>query len=282
MELENKVALVTGAAHRVGRAIALELARRGCGVILHYGRSRDAARDTAEEIRGRGVPCWLAPADLADPAEIDDLFDRLRGDRMSGEAPRLDVLVNSAARFESRAFGEITVEDWDAVLAVNLRAPFLLTQRAAAWMGASPRPEGESGLVVNLADLAGIQTWRGFTHHGVSKAGLLHLTRLAARELAPAVRVNAIVPGAILPPPGTDESDELWREIRERIPLGRTGSPELVAHTVVYLAENEFVTGAVVPLDGGERLTAVRDVSREPSRGSRRPAGDERAARRTD
>lgn len=254
MELDNKVALVTGAARRVGRAVALELARRGAGVIVHYGRSEDAARDTAEEIRGHGVPCWPARADLRIPQEIDRLFDRLRG-----EAPRLDVLVNSAAGFESKPFGDITAEDWDEVLAVNLRAPFLLTQRAARWMEESPRPEHESGLVVNLADLAGVQAWRGFAHHGVSKAGLLHLTRLAARELAPAVRVNAIVPGAILPPPGIEETDELWRQTRKRIPLRRTGSPERVAHTVVYLAENEFVTGAVVHLDGGERLTAVRD-----------------------
>lgn len=255
MDLKHRVALVTGAARRLGRAIALELARRGAGVIVHYGRSEDAARATAEDIRGQGAPCWLAQADLREPEQIDRLFDRLRG-----EVPRLDVLVNSAAAFESQAFGEITAEAWDEVMAVNLRAPFLLTQRAAAWMSDSPRPGEESGLVVNMADLAGVQAWRGFAHHGVSKAGLLHLTRVAARELAPKVRVNAIVPGAILPPPGVDESSELWRQTRERIPLRRTGSPEQVAHTVVYLAENELVTGAVVHLDGGERLTAVRDV----------------------
>lgn len=255
MNLQDKVALVTGSAKRVGRAIALELARQGAGVIVHYGRSQEEAEDTAEEIRAFGVPAWLAQADLRRPEDIDDLFDRLRND-----VPRLDVLVNSAASFESKPFSDITAEDWDTVLAVNLRAPFLLTQGAAAWMRDSPRPEDESGLVVNLADLAGVQAWCGFAHHGVSKAGLLHLTRLAARELAPAVRVNAIVPGAILPPPGTDEDSDHWRESRERVPLRRTGSPVLVARTVVYFAENDFVTGAVVHLDGGERLTAVRDA----------------------
>jgi len=255
MELKDKVALVTGGAKRVGRAIALELARQGAGVVVHYGRSREEARDTEEEIRALGVPCWLAQADLRKPEEIDALFEKLRD-----QAPRLDVLVNSAASFESKPFSEITAEDWDTTLAVNLRAPFLLTQRAAVWMRDSPRLKDESGLVVNMVDLAGVQAWCGFAHHGVSKAGLLHLTRLAARELAPAVRVNAIVPGAILPPPGMDEDSELWRQTCERVPLHRTGSPELVARTVVYLAENEFVTGAVVHLDGGERLTSVRDA----------------------
>lgn len=254
MELRHKVALVTGGAKRVGRAIALELARRGVGLVVHYGRSQDEAQATADEIRALGVPCWLAQADLRQPEEIDALFEDLR-DRV----PRLDVLVNSAASFESKPFCEVTAEDWDAVLAVNLRAPFLLTQRAALWMRDSSRPEGESGLVVNMADLAGVQAWCGFVHHGVSKAGLLHLTRVAARELAPGVRVNAIVPGAILPPPGVDEDSDHWRETCERVPLRRTGSPELVAQTVVYFAENDFVTGTIVHLDGGERLTAVRD-----------------------
>jgi len=255
MNLDGKVALVTGAARRVGRAVALGLARRGAGVVVHYGRSEDAARKTAQEIRALGVPCWLAPADLRDPDAIDRLFEELRGD-----PPRLDLLVNSAASFESKPFAEISAAEWDAVLALNLRAPFLLTQRAAAWIRESERPEDESGLVVNLADLSGVQAWRGFAHHGVSKAGLLHLTRVAARELAPAVRVNAIVPGAILPPPGMDEDSALWRETAQRVPLRRTGTPDQVAHTVVYLAENEFATGAVVNLDGGERLTAVRDA----------------------
>lgn len=255
MDLHDKVALVTGAAKRVGRAIALELARRGAGVVVHYGRSEDAAQDTAGEIRSLGVPCWLVQADLRRPEEIDRLFETLRA-----EVPRLDVLVNSAAGFHSKPFLEITAEDWDAVLAVNLRAPFLLTRRAAVWMAESPRPEDESGLVVNLVDLSGIQAWCGFAHHGVSKAGLLHLTKLAARELAPKVRVNAIVPGAILPPPGVGEDSAEWRETKRRVPLRRAGSPEMVARTVVYCAGNDFLNGAVIHLDGGERWTAVRDA----------------------
>lgn len=258
MDLNHKVALVTGAAQRIGRAIALGLARQGAGVIVHYGRSEDAARETADEIRALGVPCWLGQADLRQADEIDRLFETLRA-----EVPRLDVLVNSAATFQSKPFLDITAEEWDTTLAVNLRAPFLLTQRAAAWMRDSSRPDGESGLVVNLVDLAGVQAWCGFTHHGVSKAGLLHLTRLAARELAPQVRANAIVPGAILPPPGMDEDSEEWQAIQQRVPLRRAGSPELVASIIVQLVGNEFLNGAVIHLDGGERLTTVRDANAE-------------------
>lgn len=255
MNLQDRVALVTGAAQRIGRAIALELAREGAGVVVHFGRSEEAARDTAKEIRALGVPCWLAQADLRQADAIDRLFEVLRT-----EVPRLDVLVNSAATFRSKPFLDITAEEWDTAMAVNLRAPFLLTQRAAAWMRESPRPDDESGLVVNLVDLAGVQAWCGFAHHGVSKAGLLHLTRLTARELAPQVRANAILPGAILPPPGMDEDSEEWQALLRRVPLRRAGSPESVARTVVHLAGNEFLNGAVIHLDGGERWTTVRDV----------------------
>lgn len=263
MDLGDKVALVTGAARRVGRAIALGLARRGAGVIVHYGGSADDARSAEEEIRALGVPCWLASADLRETAAIDMMFDELRH-----RVPRLDVLVNSAAVFASKPFDRIRAEDWDAVMAVNLRAPFLLTQRAARWMREVARPPGESGLVVNLVDLSGVQAWCGFAHHGVSKAGLLHLTRLASRELAPAVRVNAVVPGAILPPPGVTRESEAWRGILRRVPLGRAGSPEQVADTVAYFAQAEFVTGAVVHLDGGERWAALRDTGSPDERRS--------------
>lgn len=256
MVLDGKIALVTGGAHRVGRATALGLAREGAGVVVHYGTSGDAAEETAEEIRQLGVPAWTRSADLRDPAAIDLLFTELRD-----EVPRLDVLVNSAASFESKPLGEISVEEWDAVLAINLRAPFLCLQRAAVWMRESRRPEDESGLVVNLADLAGVQAWVGFAHHGVSKAGLIHLTRQAARELAPAVRVNAVVPGPILPPPGVPEDSESWRGTVARLPLQRAGRPELIARTVVYFADNDFITGAVVPVDGGESLVASRDAA---------------------
>lgn len=249
MDLNGKVALVTGAARRVGRAIALALAGRGAGIVLHYGRSAEAAEETAAAIRGLGVPVWPLRADLSRPEEIEALF--AAADRQAG---RLDVLVNSAASFERSGFDEITAGDWDRVLALNLRAPFLLTQQAARRMRARWRPGGEPALVVNLIDLSAALAWRGYAHHGASKAGLRHLTRLAARELAPAVRVNAVMPGAILPPPGLDGESEAWRETWRRLPLERPGSPEEVGRAVVFLAENDFITGVELPVEGGERL----------------------------
>lgn len=249
MELQGKVALVTGASRRVGKAIALALAGEGAGIVLHYGSSARTAEETAAEIRALGVPVWLIQADLSRPAEIQALFVRV-----AGEAGRLDLLVNSAASFERKPFDEITADDWDRVLALNLRAPFLCIQAAARLMGRSPRPAGESALVVNLVDLSGLLAWREHAHHGVSKAGLAHLTRLAARELAPAVRVNAVLPGAVLPPPGIDEESDAWRRTWQRLPLARPGSPELVGRAVVFLAQAEFITGAVLPVEGGESL----------------------------
>ncbi len=251
MELTGSVALVTGAGRRLGRAIALGLAQRGSQVIVHYGTSEAAAHQVVAEIGAGGGRAAALQADLADPAAIERLFETI-----ASRWPRLDVVVNSAARFERQAFDEIAPGDWDRVLAVNLRAPFLVTQHAARRMRATPRES--PGLVVNIADLSGLQVWHEYVQHGVAKAGLLHLTRLAARELAPAVRVNAIVPGAILPPPGMDAADEAWRAFGQRLPLQRVGEPGDVVHAVCFLAENDFVTGAILPVDGGEHLVGVR------------------------
>ncbi len=248
MDLGNTIALVTGAARRVGRAIALALAEQGAHIVLHYGGSSAEAEQTAADIRSLGVEALTVQADLADPAQIEALFAAIR-DRF-GE---LDVLVNSAALFERASFDAITAADWDRVMAVNLRAPFLCIQAAARLMRAADR-SGDPALIVNLADLSGVHPWLDFAHHAVSKAGLLHLTRVAARELAPAVRVNAVVPGAILPPPGVEPDSEAWREIGGRVPLKRPGDPARLAETVLYLAANDFVTGAVIHVDGGESL----------------------------
>ncbi len=245
------MALVTGAGRRLGRAIALGLAERGSQVIVHYHRSAAAAQEVVAEIGRRGGAAVAIEADLADPAAIERLFEAA----VSGW-PGLDVVVNNAASFERQAFDQISPADWDRVLALNLRAPFLVIQYAARLMGGSAR--SAPGLVVNVADLSGIQVWHEYVQHGVAKAGLLHLTRLAARELAPEVRVNAVVPGAVLPPPGLAETDEAWLDLGQRLPLRRVGKPQDVVHAVCFLAENDFVTGAVIPVDGGEHLVGVR------------------------
>jgi pteridine reductase len=240
MELQGKVALVTGAAHRVGRVIALALAARGMNIVVHYGGSATAAQHTADEIRAMGVDALTLQADLASPEAIITLFRNV-----SAQFPRLDVLVNSAASFHKAAFSEISAAEWDAVMAVNLRAPFLCMQHAASLMQTG-------GVIVNIADLAGVYAWRNFTAHGVSKAGLIHLTKQAARELAPLIRVNSIVPGPILPAPGMD--DAAWEAVGEHVPLKRGGSPQHVAQTVLFLIENDYLTGESITVDGGEAL----------------------------
>jgi NAD(P)-dependent dehydrogenase (short-subunit alcohol dehydrogenase family) len=252
MDPRGKTALVTGAARRLGRTIATTLGRAGCHVVVHYSSSQREAEETADEIRELGVEVALERADLGLPAEVDALF-RAVGERFGS----LDILVNSAASFVRRPFAEITVAEWDRVLAVNLRAPFLCTQRAAELMTGSERPAGEPGLVVNMVDLSAVQAWPGYTHHGVSKAGLLHLTGIAARELAPGVRVNAIVPGPILPPPGMEVGSEEWRRHGKRVPLERTGDPEQIGETVLFLTRNDFVTGETIFVDGGEHLVGT-------------------------
>jgi pteridine reductase len=244
--LRGRVALVTGAGHRLGAAIATELARRGCDLVVHYGRSRQAAESTAEALRqDHGVRIWTAQADLAQPEEIRALFAGV------GDQPgRLDLLVNSAASFDTAPLAEFDSARWDRVQAVNLRAPHLCILHALPLFAAG----ADDPAVVNVADLSGVYPWREFAAHGVAKAGLLHLTRCAALELAPAVRVNAVVPGAILPPPGERVESESWLAVGNRLPLGRPGEPRDVGEAVAYLAAARFVTGEILFVDGGERL----------------------------
>ncbi|MCZ0935168.1 MAG: SDR family oxidoreductase [Gemmatimonadetes bacterium] len=255
MKLEGAVALVTGGARRLGRALSLGLAEAGCDIFIHYRSSAEAADRTAKDVRALGRRAATAAADLSRPEHIDGLFEAF--DAAFG---RLDILVNSAASFERTPFGEATVAEWDAALALNLRAPFLMTQRAAVRMRAVTERRGTQGeprapgVIINMSDMSALAAWKGFAPHGVSKAGLLHLTALAARELGAEVRANAIIPGPILPPPGETEEDLAWREKGRRTPLGRTGDPEHVAHAARFLAENDYVTGATIHVDGGEHL----------------------------
>ncbi len=253
MDLRHRIALVTGAAHRVGRAIALALARRGASVVLHFGSSRAAAEATASEIAELGVEAWPLQADLAEPAAIAELFAAVRA-----QVGRLDVLVNSAASFERRPLTEISAADWDRVHAVNLRAPFLCIREAAPLLRESPRPHGEKALIVNIVDLSGMHPWVGYAHHGTAKAGLVHLTKVAACELGPEIRVNAVAPGAVLPHPGRPSDDPEFFAIGPRLPVGRVGEPADIGAAVVFLAENEFTSGVVLPIDGGESLLGGR------------------------
>lgn len=249
MDLQGKVALVTGAGRRLGREIALSLGRAGADVVAHFGSAREGAEATAESVRQMGRRAWAVGADLADATAIEVLFSSV-----ADEAGRLDALINSAATFDKGPFSEVALADWDHTMAVNLRAPFLCMQQAARLMCERAAP---GGVIVNLADLSGVSPWLGYAVHGASKAGLLSLTESAARELGPEVRVNAVVPGPILPPPGVSTAGDAWKRRGDELPLRRTGEAEHVTGAVLFLIDNDFVTGAVLPVDGGERLVGL-------------------------
>ncbi len=247
MNLSGKVALVTGSARRVGKGIALALAGQGANIVVHYGGSREAAINTVTEIEALNVEAFAFSADLADHNKITELFAAVY-ERFG----RLDILVNSAASFVKQPFDAITPDDWDHVMKVNLRAPFLCSQHAARMMRAAERDA--PALIVNIADLSGVNPWPDFVQHGVSKAGLRHLSAILARELAPDIRVNTLTLGPILPSPHTDPDGPTWKRIVERLPMKRSGSVEEVGQAVVALAQNDFITGAEIHVDGGEHL----------------------------
>jgi pteridine reductase len=242
MELRGRVALVTGAGRRLGRAMAAGLADRGMTLAIHHHASGTGAQELKQEILAAGGRAACFQADLTDAVAA-----RALPGRVMEEFGRLDVLVNSAAVMHRLSFEETTPEQWDAVLDLNLRAAFFCTQGAASALKTA------RGKVVNLADLAGLEPWPGFAAHSVSKAGVVMLTKVLARSLAPDVTVNAIAPGAVLVPEEYDaeERDRLARAT----PLRRLGSPSDVVSALLYLLEGgDFVTGEVLVVDGG-RLT---------------------------
>ncbi|MFS8638815.1 MAG: glucose 1-dehydrogenase [Gemmatimonadota bacterium] len=242
MDLNGKVALVTGGARRVGRALSLALARAGADVVVNYFQSAEAAEQTVADIVALGRRAIAIQGDVSSK-EVADMLVR----RTAETFGRLDVLVNNASTFETAPLLAITEEEWDRVLAVNLKGPFLLSQAAAPLL----RRDG-GGVIVNIADLSAFQPWPSYAHHSVSKAGLVHLTRILALALAPDIRANCIAPGTVLPPEGYTE-EELLQSIA-RTPLKKIGEPEDVARALLYLVESDFVTGEVVVVDGGRML----------------------------
>jgi pteridine reductase len=240
VEVEGRVALVTGAGTRVGRTIALALGKAGMRVGVHYARSERGAREVAEQIIAAGSDARTLPGDLTDPATAPRLVEHTA--KVFGG---LDVLVNSAAVMMRTPVGEVLVEDWDAMFALNLRAPFFLSQAAA-------RAMGESGVIVNIADLAAFETWKGYIPHAITKAGLVQMTRGLAHALAPKIRVNAVAPGSVLLPEGwtQEQADKLIATT----PLGRIGSAEDVAQAVMYLICADYVTGETIIVDGGRHV----------------------------
>ena len=241
MEVEGRVALVTGAGTRVGRVIALALGKAGMRVAVHYARSERGAREVAEQILGFGSDARTLPGDLTDPATGPRLVEHTA--KVFGG---LDVLVNSAAVMLRTPIGEVLVEDWDAMFALNLRAPFFLSQAAARVMGE------RGGVIVNIADLAAFETWKGYIPHAITKAGIVQMTRGLAHALAPKIRVNAVAPGSVLLPEGwtKEQADKLI----STTPLKRLGSADDVAEAVMYLICADYVTGETIVVDGGRHV----------------------------
>ncbi len=241
MELPGVVAVVTGGAHRVGRAIVLELAAAGCDLLLHYGQSGEAAEATAGEVAALGRRVELVGADLSDPGSVGTILDAAAG---LGPA---QVLVNSAAIFPKDTLMDVSLEQWHRTLDVDLATPVFLTQAFAHAL-----PADLLGAVVNVTDWRTERPYPGHFSYTVAKGAVDAFTAAAAEALAPRIRVNAVALGAILPPPGEDE--EYLRALAKEIPLRRVGGTDPVARAVRFLLESDFVTGEIIRLDGGAHL----------------------------
>jgi len=230
------IALVTGAAHRLGKTFALTLARLEYDIILHYHSAEDEALQSRTELESLGSRVTLARADLTDPEQIRSLVAKTES---------LDVLVNSAAFMPSGNVDALSIENWDTSLDLNLRAPFLLAQSVSEKMT-------EGGLIVNITDVGAQKAWSRYPSYTISKAALESLTRILARALAPKIRVNAIAPGFVLQsnivPP------EEWDRLIQRVPLKRPARSDEIAYALEFLLKNEYVTGQTIVVDGGYSL----------------------------
>src|SRR3984957_18791008 len=247
-KLTAKVALVTGAGKRLGRAVALRLAEEGADVAVHYHESAKDAAEVVGKIEEMGQRAVALRANLGSVDEIRKLF--LDAGNQLG---RLDLLVNSAANFLPGSVISTTEEIWDASLDTNVKAPFFCAQAAA------PMLRRSKGSIVNFSDTGGLLGWPGFVSHSISKAGVVMLTKCLAKALAPEVRVNAIAPGTITMPgdPPAWEADFV-----KLAPLQRTGAPSDIADAVSYLVHAEVLTGHTLVLDGGRSLGPAKEEFR--------------------
>lgn len=241
MELDGRIALVTGAGRRIGRAIATALGARRMRVAVHYNSSADGARETAAEIERVGGAAALFQADLTSPDGPAQLVAAV-AESMGG----VDVLVNSAAIMQRTPLDSVTTSDWDTTFALNARAPFFVS------LAARPHLAQRGGAIVNIADLAALETWPAYIPHGLSKSVVVQMTRSFAHALAPAIRVNAVAPGVVMLPDGWDEA--AGERLRRTTPLARLGSANDVVGAVIYLLEADYVTGQTLVVDGGRHV----------------------------
>jgi pteridine reductase len=236
MDINGKVALITGSAKRIGREIALELARRGARIAVHYRSSEEDAREVA------GTAGAVFQAELTDTAAVERMF---RG--IESVFRRLDILVNSASIFNAASADDATPEHWDAQMNTNAKAPFFIAQHAARLM----RRNGV-GKIINIADVAGEVIWPGYLPYSVSKAALIAVNRGLAKAYAPEIQVNAIAPGPVLFP--DYYTDEQKKAAVDRTLLRREGSPADIVRAAVFLIENDYITGEMIHVDGGRHL----------------------------
>jgi pteridine reductase len=241
VDIRDRVAIVTGGAVRLGRALALALAENGARVVVHYGSSVDAAQETLTHIRAVSDGIALA-ADLQDLGQARRVVERA-----TQHFGQVDILVNSAAIFEPGDIFSTSEADWERHFAINLKAPFFLSQAFAAHVGRERRAH-----ILNIADWRALRPGPDYAAYTLTKAALVTMTFSLAQALAPNIQVNAIAPGLILPPPGQDAS-YLDRKART-IPARRAGSPEEIVRAMLYLLQSDFVTGEVILVTGGEHL----------------------------
>ncbi len=239
----DRVAVITAAARRLGRAIAMALAESGHDIVVTYRGSARDAEATVERVRGLGRRAIAVHADLCDAGQVAAVLAATLA-----EFGRADVLVANAGAFRRTPVTALTERDWDEMLAANLRTAFLCAHR----FGLHMREHG-GGAIVTLADVAGLRPWADYLPYSIAKACVIALTQGLAKELAPAVRVNAIAPGPVLFPDGFDAAAKA-REVGRTL-LKRAGDPRNVAEAVVALVSNDYITGAVLPVDGGRALS---------------------------
>ena len=243
MNLAGKTAIVAGGAIRLGKAIALSLAEAGMRICLHYSSSQQDAEETAGQIRSLGADVTLVQAEFLNPVVAAQCVV----DAAVESFGAVDVLINNAAIFEAGSLETTTEDQWDRHFAINLKTPFFLAQAFARQLDSRQRAH-----VVNIADWRATRPGTDHVAYTLTKSGLVTLTKSLAQSLAPDVQVNAIAPGAILPPPGA-EADHLER-LASAIPLRRTGSPDDIGGALLYLLRSDFITGEVLHVTGGEQL----------------------------
>ncbi len=245
--MTKPLALVTGGAHRLGKAFALALARMGYDLLLHYNSAEEQAQQTKAEIESLGVKAYLVQADLTQPDQIQAIFTTLesRFSTFNFQPSNFNLLINSAAIMPVGNPRDLELQDWDSALDLNLRAPFLLSQQAAKRMTSG-------GLIVNISDIAAQKAWSRYVSYTVSKAALESMTKLLARSFAPNIRVNAIAPGLVLP--SDVVTPEEWDKLVSRLPLKRAATLDEVTSALEFLVNNQYITGQTIVVDGGYSL----------------------------